>query len=356
MDYSRIIKQFGLQPISAKLISRFKEPHRLFRRKLVFAHRDFDRILEAQEKEQNFVVMTGMMPSGKFHFGHKLVAELLVWYQRQGVKLYIAISDIEAHVIRGSNPKEYKNIALDEYILNYVALGMDLLDTTKCSIYSQWKNDYVRNLALWASSHVTLSQMRDMYGFKSSDNLGKIFFPLIQAGDILHPQLPELGGTKPVLVPVGVDQDLHIRLTRDLAPKLEMIKPSSIYVKMMSGLQGPGTKMSSSKPKSAISLSDSLEAAERKIRNAFTGGRTSIKEQKKLGGLPDRCVPYMFLLFHFGEKILKKTFNNCTAGAIPCGECKARVAEKLCSFLKNHQSRRERARELLPRIAELQPI
>ena len=43
--------------------------------------------------------------------------------------------------------------------------------------------------------------------------------PLVQAGDILHPQLDEFGGLRPIVVPVGVDQDPHLRLTRGLASK-----------------------------------------------------------------------------------------------------------------------------------------
>jgi len=356
LDYEQVIKQFGLEPIDEELASRIRNPHRLFERKLVFAHRDFGRILEAEENGQEFVVMTGMMPSGRFHFGHKLIAELLVWYQRQGVKLYIAVSDIEAHVVRGINIKECEKITLNEYILNYLALGMDLSDTKKCCIYSQWKNDSVRNFAFMASSKITLSQMRDMYGFVGSDNIGKIFFPFIQTGDILHPELQEFGGAKPVLVPVGIDQDLHIRLARDVAPKFGMVKPSSIYVKMMSGLQGPGTKMSSSQPETAIFLSDTPEVAEEKIKNAFTGGRATMKEQRKLGGEPDRCVPYMFLLFHFGNEILKKTFDGCTSGAVLCGECKARITEEICKFLNCHHSTREKVRNVLPTIIEMHPI
>jgi len=356
VDYSYIIKQFGLEPADDELISRIKDPHRLFKRKLIFAHRDFDRILEAQERGEEFVVVTGMMPSGRFHFGHKLIAELLAWYQRQGVKLYIAVSDIEACIVRGLDARECRRITFEEYVLNYLALGVDLLNTKKCCIYSQWKNYHVRDFALMASSKITLSHVQAMYGLESSSNVGKIFFPFIQVADILHPELPELGGPKPVLVPVGVDQDVHIRLARDIAPKFEMIRPSSIYIKMMCGLQGPGTKMSSSKPESAVFLSDLPEEAGKKIKNAFTGGRMTAKEQRKLGGQPDQCVPYMFLLFHFGDKILKKTFDECTSGTVLCGECKARIAEEVRRFLKEHQFKMEKARNLLPKVEELQPL
>ena len=42
---------------------------------------------------------------------------------------------------------------------------------------------------------------------------------MIQVGDIIHPQLDEFGGLRPIVVPVGVDQDPHLRLTRGIAGK-----------------------------------------------------------------------------------------------------------------------------------------
>ncbi len=367
-DYNRIVKEFGLETFTDELLARMKSPHRLFRRKLVFAHRNFQAILEAQEKGEEYVVLSGMMPSGRFHFGHKLIAELLAWYQGQGARIFIPISDIEAYVVRGLKMEDIVKIAVDEYILNYIALGIDLTKPEKCLIYSQWKNEHVKNLAFKLSVKVTASTFRAMFDFvfepskedvekgRGSDTIGKIFYPLIDAADILSPQLPEFGGPKPVLVPVGVDQDVYIRLCHDLAPKFGMVKPSSIYTKMMCGLQGPGTKMSSSKPETAIFLKDPPEVADKKLRDAFTGGRPTAKEQKELGGQPEICVPYMFLLFHFEDDLLKKVFEECKAGTLLCGECKAIISERVCKFLREHQEKLEKARDILPTVIEEQPF
>ena len=70
---------------------------------------------------------------------------------------------------------------------------------------------------------------------------------LSQAGDILHPQLDEFGGLRPIVVPVGVDQDPHIRLTRGLAgktnwfnvkpgPKSGLVISLSVQMKMLNNL------------------------------------------------------------------------------------------------------------------------
>ena len=50
-------------------------------------------------------------------------------------------------------------------------------------------------------------------------NLAHVQAPLVQVGDIIHPQLDDYGGLRPIVVPVGIDQDPHLRLTRGIAGK-----------------------------------------------------------------------------------------------------------------------------------------
>ena len=49
-----------------------------------------------------------------------------------------------------------------------------------------------------------LSEFEAIYGFKET-RISHVQAPLVQAGDILHPQLDEYGGLRPIVVPVGVD-------------------------------------------------------------------------------------------------------------------------------------------------------
>ena len=168
--------------------------------------------------------------------------------------------------------------------------------------------------------------------------------PLVQVADILHPQLEEFGGPKPTVVPVGPDQDPHIRLTRDIADRLKskfnFIAPSSTYHRFITGLTGD--KMSSSKPKTAIFLSDKPEVAEKKIKTAKTGGRESLDEQKKLGGIPEDCVVYEMLLYHLVEsdKELVEMYHDCKNGTMMCGECKAKASTMIRIFFEDLSKRR----------------
>ena len=51
----------------------------VLRRKIVFAHRDIQKVLEAIQNKKKFVMMTGLMPTGKFHIGHMLVAQQMIF-------------------------------------------------------------------------------------------------------------------------------------------------------------------------------------------------------------------------------------------------------------------------------------
>ena len=60
-DYNRIIEQFGLEMVDYSVLP---NPHMLHRRGIVFAHRDFNLILDAHSCGNPFGVLTGLMPSG----------------------------------------------------------------------------------------------------------------------------------------------------------------------------------------------------------------------------------------------------------------------------------------------------
>src|SRR3989338_5786230 len=66
IDYEKLIKEFGLKPINIDILPKEFSESVLFRRNIIFAHRDLERIEEAFRKKKLFSMMTGLMPSGKF--------------------------------------------------------------------------------------------------------------------------------------------------------------------------------------------------------------------------------------------------------------------------------------------------
>ena len=77
----------------------------------------------------------------------------------------------------------------------------------------------VQRLGFQLGKRTNLNEFESIYGFGGETNLAHVQDPMVQVGDILHPQLDEYGGLRPIVVPVGVDQDPHLRLTRGLAGK-----------------------------------------------------------------------------------------------------------------------------------------
>ncbi len=211
-EYEKLFENFGIERFEERLWKDLPNPPFFFRRKIVFGHRGFDIIKNAIKKRLPWTILTGLMPSGKMHFGHKIVIDQVIYYQSIGADIHIAVADIEAFATRGYSLKDAKKIAIDEYILNYIALGLK-----PCRIYFQSKNEDVKDLAYIMAKKSNLSQVFAIYGFKGSTNMAHVFAPFIQAGDILHVQMDKYGGLRPTLVPVGVDQDPHIRFCRDLA-------------------------------------------------------------------------------------------------------------------------------------------
>ena len=212
-DYARIIDQFGLSSLSGLDLP---APTKLHRRGIVFAHRDLDVILGAHQRKESFGVLTGLMPSGRMHLGHSMVIEQVRYYQEMGADVTIAVADLESQATRGISLAAGKESARKDYVANYAALGL-LSDSTE--VYFQSERSAVQRLGFQLGKRTNLNEFESIYGFSGETNLAHVQAPMVQVGDILHPQLDEYGGLRPIVVPVGVDQDPHLRLTRGLAGK-----------------------------------------------------------------------------------------------------------------------------------------
>lgn len=342
-------KEFGIQPFKP-FLPKISNPAQSMRRGVIFGHRNFENVLKAMNEKKEFAVMSGIKPSGEFHLGTLMTACEVIYFQQQGGIAFYCIADVEAYEDNNLSFEESEKIAVSN-VTDLLTLGFD---PKHGYIYRQSKEEHVKNLAIIFARGVTLATMKAIYGER---HMGLYLSALIQAGDILLPQLKEFGGPKPTVVPVGIDQDPHLRLTRDLAfkfrKKYKFISPSSTYHKLIKALDG-SPKMSKRNPLSYFTLEETPEIIEKKISRAFTGGRPSEKEQRKFGANPDICPIYDLYLYQFYEKdedVIKLRNEECMSGNLLCGECKLRLIKIVLKFVKNHQRKRLRnidyAREIL---------
>ena len=216
-DYNKLFSEFGISSFE-QILPQLQNPHPYMRRKIIFGHRNYDSVLAAMKRHEPFGVMSGFMPSGRAHFGHMMVMNEIIWHQQHGADAYAAIANMEAHAVRGISWEKCRSLGINEYLLSLIALGFEPKENSH--IYFQSENYKMRNLAFELGREANFSEVSAIYGFSGETHISHMESVMAQSADILHPQLKEFGGPKPVVIPVGADQDPHIKLTRDLAYRM----------------------------------------------------------------------------------------------------------------------------------------
>ncbi len=226
-DYRKLFEQFGIEQFD-QIIDGVPSPHYLMRRGVIFGHRDYRPVARAMREDDPFGVLSGFMPTGDPHIGHKLVFDEIIWHQQQGGDAYALIADLEAHSARGLSWTD-----IDEHTRNYVlsllALGFDPEDG---SLYRQSTNREVQDLAFELGVEANFSELAAIYDFDGETDVSHMQSVVTQMADILSPQLEE---PKPTVIPVGPDQDPHVRLARDLAARVRYFGVTRAYASFETG-------------------------------------------------------------------------------------------------------------------------
>ena len=348
VDYAKLIQQFGTETIGDELLQHWKRitgsiPMAL-QRKIFFSHRDLKWLLDKYEQGEKFVLYTGRGPSGHTHLGHLLPWIFTKYLQDTfDAPLYFQMTDDEKFLNNDNlSMKEALAFTYDN-TLDVIALGFDPKKTRIFSDVEYSKTLY--RISLEVAKRVTFSTAKAVFGFDNATNIGMIFITSMQSSPAFLPSV-EAGKNIPVLIPQAIDQDPHFRITRDVAPKLGYYKPAALHCTFLPSLAG-SDKMSASKPESAIYTTDDPKTARKKVLSAFTGGRVSVEEQKKLGGVPSVCAiyQYYYYLFEEDQEKLSQREQKCARGEIMCGECKQELADRVVKFLEKHQEKREKAKD-----------
>jgi tryptophanyl-tRNA synthetase len=312
----------------------------MLRRGIFFSHRELNRILEDYDNGKKFFLYTGRGPSGHTHIGHLVPWVFSKWLQDKfGVNMYFQLTDDEKFYAKPDLTLEDTSKFAYENALDFIALGFKPNNT---KIIINTKNiQTLYPIAAQVAKKINFSNTKAVFGFTNETNIGMIFYTALQSA-------PCFIEDKPVLIPLGVDQDPHFRLTRDIAPKIGKQKPALIHNIMIPGLSGPGGKMSASDENGTIYTTDSPNTVKKKInKHAFSGGQIDIEQHRKLGGNPDIDVSYQYLRIFFepDDNKLKSIYDDYKSGKMLTGELKAILIEKINEFLAIHQVKREKAKD-----------
>lgn len=352
IDYSRLIVQFGTQPITSDIIERIKhltgEVHPMLKLQYFFSHRDLNWILDKYENGESFYLYTGRGPSGMVHIGHMMPWLFTKYFQeKSNSKLLFQLTDDEKFLQSQDRSVDETRYYTYENILDIIAVGFNP-DKTKIIVDTK-HIQHLYPISIEIAKRITLSTAKAVFGFSNSTNIGMIGFPPIQAAPCFLPSIIEDEPT-PVLIPAAIDQDPYWRVTRDVAERMGFPKPAQIHSKFLPGLGMVG-KMSSSKPDTALFTIDDPEVIDKKVSAAFTGGQPTVTLQRQLGGNALGCPVFWYLRYLFdNERQSDERLLKCKSGNLLCGECKSDLSKGSKSFIREFKKRREKAKDIVAKF------
>lgn len=286
-------------------------------------------------------VLSGIRATGRLHLGNYLGA-VKGFLELQGNPEYetlYCVVDLHA-TTTPYDPKRLKSNARG-VIMDYLACG---LDPKKSALYVQSDlSDLIPQLAFYFSTVVSVARMQHLPTFKDKvrqhpDNvtMALLNYPVLMAADILI--------YKASLVPVGVDQEPHLEIAREVARKMnetygtDFPEPKRFATKgeYIPSLSGEG-KMSKSVEGSYINLTDSLET----IKDRLAGAPTDSGKGDKIpesGGVANLLK---FVELFEGLEKRKEYERMYTSEGIRYGDLKSELAEAIYKELKPIQEKRK---------------
>jgi tryptophanyl-tRNA synthetase len=238
------------------------------------------------DKAQGKRVYSGIRATGRLHLGNYFGAVKGMLALQDTYDCIFAVVDLGTITVP-YDPKTLKQ-SVKEIILDYLAAG---LDPKKCNLEIQSKVPQHTELAYLLSNIYPVSRLEDLPTYKEKKaqypkyvNMGLLYYPVMMAADVLL--------YKGELVPVGIDQEPHMEVMREIArkfnsmfgqtfPEPQRFKTDGEYVPSLSG----GGKMSKSIEGSYINLTDDLETIRKRLAAAPTDSGTMGGEVPREGGV-----------------------------------------------------------------------
>lgn len=283
-------------------------------------------------------VYSGIRATGRLHLGNYMGAVKGMLALQDEYDCVFSVVDLHA-LTTPYDPKTLQR-SIREIVLDYLAAG---LDPAKCLIEIQSQLPHA-DLAFLFSTIYPVSRLEDLPTYKDKKaqhpkyvNMGLLYYPVLMAADILL--------YKGELVPVGIDQEPHLEVTREIARKFNGMfgatfpepKRFATMGEYVPSLTGKG-KMGKSVEGSFISLGDDLEAIKKRLAKVPTDSGTTGGEVPKEGGV----ASLFSLLALFNKDDMHKKFKtDYMAGKIRYGDMKGYIAEAIYGELAPLQEKRE---------------
>ncbi len=294
-------------------------------------------------------VYSGIRATGRLHIGNYLGAVKGMLALQDSYECIFSVVDLHTITVP-YDPKTLKD-SVYEIILDYLAVG---LDPKKCHLEIQSKVPEHTELAYLLSIIYPVSRLEDLPTYKEKKaqypkyvNMGLLYYPVLMAADVLL--------YKGELVPVGVDQEPHLEVMREIArkfnsmfgqtfPEPQRFKTNGEYIPSLCG----AGKMSKSVEGSYINITDELSIIREKLASAPTDSGTLGGEVPKEGGVANLFT----LLKMFAPDAYEKFDEDYREKRIKYVELKNVLSESIYKELKPIQKKRKEYLEN-PKLVDL---
>lgn len=350
IDYLKVIRDFGCQPIDGALVRRFEKvtgmrAHPWLRRGIFFSHKDLNLVLDAYEKGEEIYLYTGRGPSSEsLHLGH-MVPFMFTKYLQVALDAIVVVqmTDDEKYYFKDGLPLEEANRLTRLNAKDIIACGFNPKKTWIFSNLETVGGSFYRNIVK-IMKHTSGNLVHGIYGLDLGNNIGQLSWPCFQAGPAFSTSFANVFGDRRVLclVPMAIDQYPYFKMAREIAQKLDYLKPATIQSRFLPSLEQAHDKASSTGTKEVIFMNDTLEALTKKIREkAFSGGGMTKQEHIEKGANLSVDVPYHYLLYFLDDdQELERIAREYKAGRMMTSEVKKKTIEVVWNVLKEHQEAR----------------
>lgn len=351
IDYLKLIKEFGCQPIDGALIHRFEKvtkmkAHTWLRRGIFFSHKDLQEALNAYERGKEVYLYTGRGPSSQsLHLGH-MVPFMFTKYLQEAFDAIVIIqmTDDEKYYFKEGLSLEKANQLCYENAKDIIACGFNPNKTWVFSNLETVGGSLYRNIVT-IMKHTSGNMIRGIYGLDLNNSIGQLSWPCFQAAPAFSTSFDNIfrGESVQCLVPMAIDQYPYFRMTREIAQKLGLKKPSTIQSRFLPSLEQAHGKASSTGGQEVIFMNDSHKTIEKKIKEkAFSGGGMTKKEHLEKGANLSVDVSYHYLLYFLDHDAeLKHIAHEYRAGRMMTSDVKKRTIESVWNVVTEHQAARK---------------
>jgi tryptophanyl-tRNA synthetase len=288
------------------------------------------------------ILLTGDRPTGPLHIGHYIGSLAKRVELQETCETYIMIADTQALTDNYDDIGKVRANIL-EVACDYLAVG---INPEKSHIFVQSKLPELPELAMYYMNLVTIQRIGHNPTVKAEIKQ-KGFTDGVSAGFYLYPlyQVADITAFRADLVPVGIDQQPMLELTRDVVRRFNeiyktdaLVVPKGIFPESEKSVPGiDGQKMSKSL-NNAIYLSDNADAIQKKIKKMKSdSNRISVNDP----GNPEASLAFTYLdLFDPEKKELEELKERYRQGGLGDKVIKDRLVDILVTFLEPIQKRR----------------